>query len=309
LLSSTADDLNYEQTLIKTLESRQIPFITVLNKIDLPQGHPKTYYEETLKVKVHEISCLTQQGINELIKIIIDQIPKDYEKSTIVGDLLKPGDICVLVTPIDNSAPKGRLILPQVQTIRDILDNNAVAIVTKEKELSTTLDNLSGPPNLVITDAQVFAQVARILPSHIPLTAFSIVYARYKGDLEVMLNGIKAIEELKNGDKVLIAEACTHHTQKDDIGTVKIPNIFKKLGKEVEFAWCKGSSYPENLDEYKLIIHCGACMLNRQQMMNRIRKAERANVPITNYGVFLAYANGILNRAVEPFNLNKSNNT
>src|SRR5690606_11036757 len=130
----------------------------------------------------------------------------------------------------------------------------AVAIVTKEKELSTTLDNLSGPPNLVITDAQVFAQVARILPSHIPLTAFSIVFARYKGDLEVMLNGIKAIEELKNGDKVLIAEACTHHTQKDDIGTVKIPNIFKKLGKEVEFAWCKGSSYPENLDEYKLII-------------------------------------------------------
>lgn len=309
LLSAAEHDLTYELALIETLQTMQIPFIPILNKVDLPEAHLKTYYEDTLKVNVHEISCLTQQGIKELIKIIGENIPQDYEKSTIVGDLIKPGEICVLVTPIDSSAPKGRLILPQVQTIRDILDNSGIAVVTKESELETTLESLSQPPCLVITDAQAFAQVARVLPAHIPLTAFSVLFARYKGNLETMINGIKAIEKLKRGDKVLIAEACTHHSQKDDIGTVKIPNIFKKLEKEVDFDWCRGANYPDNLESYKLIIHCGACMLNRQQMMNRIKKAERANVPITNYGVFLAYANGILNRALEPFKLIRTNNT
>ncbi len=303
VISADNDDIAYETELIKTLKAKQLPFIPILNKVDLPHAQGKAYYEDTLHTTLHEISCLTNQGIEELKQLIMQNIPAEKDHPPLVGDLLKAGDICVLVTPIDSSAPKGRLILPQVQTIRDILDNNAIAIATKETELKTTLEGLSKPPRLVITDSQAFAEVAAILPPDVPLTSFSILFARHKGDLGTMVKGIEALKRLQPKEKVLIAEACTHHKREDDIGRVKIPNLLRKLAGEVDISWASGSNYPDNLQEYKLIIHCGACMLNRKQMMSRIKQAQNAGAPIINYGIFLAYATRILPRALQPFNL------
>ena len=220
----------------------------------------------------------------------------------IVGDLLEPGDFVVLVTPIDSAAPKGRVILPQQQVIRDILESDAIVITCKEFELEHTLTNIGVKPKMVITDSQAFGMVSKITPADIPLTSFSILFARHKGDLVELVKGAKAIENLTEGDKVLIAEGCTHHRQKDDIGTVKIPKWLKEFTKkDFSFDHYAGHGFPENVDEYKLIIHCGACMLNEKEVLYRIKQARKKNIPIINYGVLIAYLHGIFDRALDLF--------
>ena len=224
----------------------------------------------------------------------------------IVGDLINPGDFIVLVTPIDKAAPKGRLILPQQQTIRDILESDAIAIVTKEYELKETLENIGKKPKLVITDSQAFLKVAADTTKDILMTSFSVLFARYKGDLEQLVRGAKEIEKLKDGDKVLVSEGCTHHRQADDIGRVKIPRWIRQIsGKKLDFEFSSGNSFPDDVDKYSLIVHCGGCMLNRRGMLYRINNAKSIGVPIVNYGVLIAYVQGILPRALEPFPLAK----
>ncbi|MDD6032608.1 MAG: [FeFe] hydrogenase H-cluster maturation GTPase HydF, partial [Oscillospiraceae bacterium] len=220
----------------------------------------------------------------------------------IVADLIDPGDFVVLVVPIDKAAPKGRLILPQQQTIRDILEADATAIVVKEYELRETLEQLGRRPRLVITDSQVFAKVSADTPDDILLTSFSILFARYKGNLETAVRGARAIETLQDGDRVLIAEGCTHHRQCDDIGSVKLPRwIRAHTGKELEFCFCSGTEFPEDLSSYKMIVHCGGCMLNEREMKYRLSCAEDQGVPITNYGILIAYMQGILERSLRAF--------
>ncbi len=227
---------------------------------------------------------------------------KDEDNFKLVGDLISPGDMAVLVAPIDGGAPKGRLIMPQQQTIRDIIDNDGSAIVVKETGLKPTLNKLAQQPKLVITDSQVFQQVSRDTPEDILLTSFSILFARNKGDLGELVNGARAISKLKDGDKVLIAEACTHHRHPEDIGRVKIPKWIKQTtGKDITFEFCNGVSFPDNLREYALVVHCGGCMLNKKAMLYRIEQAVTAKVPIVNYGVLIAYVQGVLDRAIEPF--------
>ena len=219
-----------------------------------------------------------------------------------MADLLSPGDLVVLVTPIDEAAPKGRLILPQQQTIRDILEAGAMAAVTRETELPQTLAALKAPPRMVITDSQAFAKVSKDVPETVPLTSFSILFARYKGNLMGALRGVKALETLEDGDKVLISEGCTHHRQCNDIGTVKIPGwIRKKTGKEPEFVFTSGGEFPQDLTPYRLIVHCGGCMLNEREMQTRARRAAEQGVPMTNYGILIAHITGILARSVELF--------
>jgi [FeFe] hydrogenase H-cluster maturation GTPase HydF len=252
------------------------------------------------------VSALKKQGIKELKNAIISVIPEDDDKFKIVGDLINPGDFVVLVTPIDNAAPKGRLILPQQQTIRDILESDAIAIVNKEYELRATLSNLAKKPKLVITDSQVFLKVAADTPKDILMTSFSILFARQKGDLTEFIRGAKAIERLKDGDKVLIAEGCTHHRQSDDIGSVKIPRwIRQRTGKQIEFEFSAGATFTDDIKKYALIVHCGACMMNRTGMLSRIDRAKHHSVPIVNYGILIAYVQGLLPRALEPFPLAK----
>ena len=248
------------------------------------------------------VSALTGQGIEELKAAIIKALPDDA-KRPIAADLVKPGDVVILVVPIDSAAPKGRLILPQQQVIRDLLDAGVMPLVTRETELAKALAALAAPPALVITDSQAFAAVAAILPSDTPLTSFSILFARYKGDLAALAAGADAVASLRDGDRILIAEGCTHHRQEDDIGTVKIPRLLqKKTGKKLVFAHVAGMHYPEDLADYALVIHCGGCMLNRREMLYRIAAAQAAGVPIVNYGVLLACLNGILPRALAPLN-------
>ncbi|SHG83611.1 iron-only hydrogenase maturation protein HydF [Thermosyntropha lipolytica DSM 11003] len=290
----------FELELVEEFRRRNIPFIPVINKIDQATPSPADI-EKEIKEKVHLVSAVSKEGIDQLKELIALKAPSDYQEPAIIGDLLQPGDMCILVTPIDSAAPKGRLILPQVQTIRDILDHDSQALVVKETELAKALASLKNPPRIVITDSQAFKEVERILDPSIPLTSFSILYARYKGDLKILLAGIEKLKEIKPGDKILIAEACTHHRQQDDIGTVKIPRLLEKIaGGKLDLHWSSGSGYPENLSSFELIIHCGGCMLNRRQMLSRINKAREKGVPITNYGLFLAYANGILERALAP---------
>jgi [FeFe] hydrogenase H-cluster maturation GTPase HydF len=220
----------------------------------------------------------------------------------LVGDLIHVGDIAVLVTPIDKAAPKGRLILPQQQTIRDIIEYNANAVITKEHELKLTLKRLNAPPAIVITDSQAFHKVSVDTPSEIPLTSFSILFARQKADLAEMVRGIKRIESLASGDKVLIVEGCTHHLQSDDIGSVKIPRFIRQIaGEDIQFEWARGACYPRDISNYEVIVHCGGCMLNRREMQYRIEKAREQGVYITNYGVLIACVMGILPRAIKPF--------
>jgi len=234
--------------------------------------------------------------------MIIDHANYEDVEPALVGDLIESGDMVVLVTPIDKSAPKGRLILPQQQTIRDILEKDAVAMITKEHELKHTLENLAKPPALVITDSQAFLKVSADTPADIPLTSFSILFARQKTDLAEMVKGIKRIEQLAPGDKVLIVEGCTHHRQADDIGKVKIPRWIRQItGCDIEFHWASGAHYPKDIGEYAVIVHCGGCMLNRREMQYRVHTARNKGVHITNYGMLIAYVQGILSRALEPF--------
>lgn len=296
----------FDREILGLLQQKKISLVGVVNKIDLVAEAEKklTEYAQQLGIKLLGVSTRTGKGLPELKEALIRIAPEDEAKSQIVGDLIAPGDFVVLVIPIDESAPKGRLILPQQQTLRDLLDNNAVGVVTKDEQLKVTLDKLQKKPRLVITDSQVFEKVSAEVSEDIWLTSFSILFARHKGNLKELVQGTQAIEKLQDGDKILIAEACTHHRQSDDIGTVKIPRWLRhKTGKELVFEHSSGYSFPDNLQEYALIIHCAGCMLNRKAMLYRISQAQDAGVPIVNYGVLIAYLHGILERALQPFNV------
>ncbi len=280
-----------DKELVSAFEERNIPYIIVYNKCDcLSQKEDGKFY----------VSAITGEGVEEL-KTKISGAVKDKKSLPIVSDLIEEGDVVLLVVPIDESAPKGRLILPQQQTIRDILDKGSMAIVVKDTELSEAIDKFKDNIKLVITDSQVFKKVAEIIPDDMPLTSFSILMARHKGFLEYAKEGVYAIDKLKDGDKVLIAEGCTHHRQCGDIGSVKIPAMLKKrTGKDLVIKNLSGSDFPEDLEEYALIIHCGGCMLNEREILYRMKCAKNKGVPITNYGTAIAYANGIFERSIEP---------
>lgn len=280
------------------IKSRNIPLITVFNKSDLLAVSP----DISSRDKTIYLSSKTGSGVNELKSLLGNIIGKSENDRHLVSDIISPGDIVVLVTPIDESAPKGRMILPQQQVIRDVLDGGAVNVVTKESELEIALSSLKNPPRMVITDSQAFGIVSKIVPESIPLTSFSILFARYKGDLAEAVKGARKLDSLQNGDKILISEGCTHHRQCGDIGTVKLPNWIKKhTGKQIEFTFTSGGEFPSDLSRYSLIIHCGACMINAREMASRIQRAKAAGVPITNYGTAIAHMHGILDRSLSPF--------
>ncbi len=293
----------FDVNIINKLKETNTPFIVVLNKSDLNDSN--CIFLEELKTEDYiftQVSAKEKIRIEELKNLIIKHSPKSFEQPSILGELINPGDHVVLVTPIDTGMPKGRLILPQVQMIRDILDNDAIVHQCKEKELRYLLDSLKIKPKLVITDSQVFSSVSADTPEDIALTSFSILFAKYKGDLFKLVEGAKALKNLKAGDKVLIAEACTHHAQPDDIGTVKIPRWIKShINSDIIFEFTSGRDYPDNLHEYKLVIHCGACTLNRKEMLNRIESSLEKGTPIINYGLCIAYLHGIFERALKPF--------
>ena len=295
----SAEDLR----LIKRINTKKIPLLIVINKCETINEDKKTAYQALLSNgKLLFVSAEQKLNIFELKEAIAQTVPADENKAQIVADLLSPSDFVVLVVPIDSAAPKGRLILPQQQTIRDILEADAAAIVVKENELTNTLQNLGKRPKLVITDSQVFKKVAAETPADILLTSFSILFARYKGNLQTAVQGVTALDSLEDGDKILIGEGCTHHRQCDHIGTVKLPRWIKEYtGKNPEFIFTSGTEFPLDLSPYKLIIHCGACMLNEREMQYRIKCAADQNIPFTNYGITIAYINGILKRTVEPF--------
>lgn len=295
----SAEDLR----LIKRINAKKIPLLIVINKCETINEDKKTAYQALLpNGKLLFVSAEQKLNIFELKEAITQTVPADENKAQIVADLLSPSDFVVLVVPIDSAAPKGRLILPQQQTIRDILEADAAAIVVKENELTNTLQNLGKRPKLVITDSQVFKKVAAETPADILLTSFSILFARYKGNLQTAVQGVTALESLEDGDKILVGEGCTHHRQCDDIGTVKLPRWIKEYtGKNPEFIFTSGTEFPLDLSPYKMIIHCGACMLNEREMQYRIKCAADQNIPFTNYGITIAYINGILKRTVEPF--------
>ena len=295
----SAEDLR----LIKRINAKKIPLLIVINKCETINEDKKTAYQALLpNGKLLFVSAEQQLNIFELKEAIAQTVPADENKAQIVADLLSPSDFVVLVVPIDSAAPKGRLILPHQQTIRDILEADAAAIVVKENELTNTLQNLGKRPKLVITDSQVFKKVAAETPADILLTSFSILFARYKGNLQTAVQGVTALENLEDGDKILVGEGCTHHRQCDDIGTVKLPRWIKEYtGKNPEFIFTSGTEFPLDLSPYKMIIHCGACMLNEREMQYRIKCAVDQNIPFTNYGITIAYINGILKRTVEPF--------
>ena len=283
-----------DETLLQRIRKKQIPWVVVFNKMDLA--------EITLPEGENYIAVSSKMGdhIWEMKELIARQVPDENQGRRIVSDLLEPSDFVVLVVPIDKAAPKGRLILPQQQTIRDILEANAVSIVVKENELKDTLACLGKKPKLVITDSQAFRQVAEDTPEDIRLTSFSILFARYKGELEPFVEGVKALEKLEDGDKILISEGCTHHRQCDDIGTVKLPRWIREYtGKEPEFSFTSGVEFPEDLSPYKMIVHCGGCTLNAREMRYRIACAADAGIPIVNYGILIAYMNGILKRSLD----------
>lgn len=292
----------YEEEVADKARENNVPVIVVVNKMDLDPNYDTSIAALRTDLPVVGVSALTRQGIDELKMAMIKAAPKDWMTPTILGDLISPGDTVVLVVPIDLAAPKGRLILPQVQTIRDILDNDAMAYVVKERELKGALAKLKDKPRLVVTDSQAFLKVAADTPKDVLMTSFSILFARHKGNLVTLAEGAKAVESLVPGDRVLVSEACTHHRVEDDIGTVKIPRWLNQLvGGPLEYTWVSGLELPKDLSGYKLIIHCGACMINRKEMLHRLMVAQHAGIPVVNYGVLIAYVLGILPRALKPF--------
>lgn len=291
--------------LIERIRQKKIPYVVVFNKFDLEPASSLAKdmeYLEKQNTPVQTVSTVTNLGIEELKECIAILTKTEEPKLKIVGDLIHPSDFVVLVVPIDKAAPKGRLILPQQQTIRDILEADATAIVVKEYELKDTLKHLGKKPKLVITDSQVFAKVSADTPSDIMLTSFSILFARYKGSLATVVEGVTALDTLEDGDKILISEGCTHHRQCDDIGSVKLPRWIRQYtGKDIDFVFSSGTEFPEDLSAYKLIVHCGGCMLNEREMKYRLVCATDQNIPITNYGILIAYMQGILKRSLLPF--------
>ena len=301
----------FEEEILRELAGRQIPTVVVFNKIDLA-GHdvrsatpndslPRRLQEQ--KIRVIRTSAARGTGILDLRQALLDSAPLGFiDSPAIVGDLVAPGELVVLVVPIDKEAPKGRLIQPQVLAIRDLLDGDAYCLVVKERELRSALDRLKSPPKLVVTDSQAFLKVAADTPRHVPLTSFSILMSRFKGDLLTQVRGTLAIEDLRRNDRVLIAEACSHHPIGEDIGRVKIPRwLTQYTGEKIHFEHVQGRDFPDDLSSYKLVIHCGACMWNRREMLSRLLRCQQAGVPITNYGLTIAYSLGIFARALEPF--------
>lgn len=296
IVSENPETGSFEQTLIDEFNNRKVPIIQVINKTDLLDT-------SNLNIEAVLVSAKDNTGIDDLKQQIIKSAPEEFLSApAIASDLVPAGELAVLVVPIDLEAPKGRLILPQVQTIRDLLDNDSMVMVVKERELREALGRLNKPPALVITDSQAFLKVSADVPPDVKLTSFSILFARVKGELNELIKGTQAIEDLKSGDKVLICESCTHHPIGDDIGRVKIPRwLTQYTGAKLDFDTYAGHDFPENIEQYKLIIHCGACMTNRREILSRIAKATAAGVPITNYGMTIAYSLGIFERAIEPF--------
>ena len=299
----------HEEALIHRFQEKNIPWILVYNKADLIPGEisgtvfpPHT---DTAAGNELFVSAATGSGIHELKEKIASLKPEDTHKYPLISDLVCPLDLVILVIPIDKAAPKGRLILPQQQTIRAILECGALSLVVKDTELKDTLEHFLSKdihPRLVITDSQAFAQVSSVTPEEISLTSFSILFARYKGDLGTLTEGAAALKNIQHGDKILIAEGCTHHRQCDDIGTVKIPNMIRKFtGAEPEFVFTSGTEFPDDVSDYKLVVHCGGCMLNEREMKYRIACCRDQKVPITNYGILIARITGILNRSLTPF--------
>ena len=296
---------DYENEIVAELQKRKVPIVVAFNHSDTDE--PEQSLLEQLNsqgITAVKTTAVTGRGIDLLRETLVQIVPEEnIATPPIVSDLVPPGATVVLVVPIDKEAPKGRLILPQVQTIRDLLDGNQVAIVCKETELAETLTRLGSPPKLVVTDSQVYKLVSQVVPQEIPLTSFSVLFARQKGDLPTMIEGARTIAKLKPGDRVLIAEACTHHAVDDDIGRVKIPNWLRQyVGGELVIENVQGHNFPNaSLADWKLVIHCGACMWNRREILSRMMHCRSAGVPITNYGLAIAFMLGILDRAVEPF--------
>ena len=296
----------FDELIVMEAESRCIPIVGVITKSDLAKGDAAAKWFNSHGLQYVRVNSNNRDGIFELKELIIKKSPSNFQPNAIIADLLKPLDTVVLVCPVDAGAPKSRLILPQVQVLRDALDAGAQVMVVTEKTLEACLNNFKTPPAMVVTDSQVFSSVSKIVPPEIPLTSFSILYARYKGNLRDFLNGIKVIDELQPGDKVLIAEACTHYPSHEDIGRVKIPKwLEERVGGKIDFTWVVGSDFPDDLETYKLVIHCGACMINRSEVLERLRKLSSAGVPVVNYGVIIGYMTGILARVIAPLNLDK----
>ncbi len=294
----------YEKELIKNFDELNIPYMILVNKADIKEAD-ENVLSELFTLTPHVLITSATNDNDIIFKFkeeIIKLLPEDFVNSPkIAGDLVKKGSTVILVVPIDKEAPKGRLILPQVQTIRDLLDSSCLTYIVKETELKQALNNLKEPPALVITDSQAFKQVSEIVPDNISLTSFSILFARLKGDLKAFKNGADAVSKLQDGDKVLILESCTHHSIEDDIGKVKIPNLLKKkTGKNLIIEHYSGHDFPD-ISRYKLVIHCGACMTNRREVLSRIITANQLNIPITNYGIVISYCLGILDRALKIF--------
>ncbi len=294
----------FEEKLYNEFKSRNIPIVVVFNKSDLQKPDEELCTRlKNEKIQFVKTIASEQKGVDELKNALISSAPEDFINSpTILGDLVGPGELAVLVVPIDKEAPKGRLIMPQVQSIRDLLDNDAMCVVVKERELKKILEQLKEPPKIVVTDSQAFLKVVADTPPDIWVTSFSILFSRFRGDLITQVEGTLAIETLKPGDKVLIAESCSHHPIADDIGRVKIPRwLMQYVGGKLEFDTVQGNDFYTDLTKYKMVIHCGGCTLNRRAMLNRIMHCKKQGVPISNYGLTIAYSLGILERALEPF--------
>ncbi len=294
--------------LLQRIQRKGLPYLIAANKADLVSPEQQAAVNEALagagipEKAVCWMSALTGEGIEAFKEALPALLPPEEGGRTIVRDLLSPGDVAVLVVPIDKAAPKGRLILPQQQTIRDILEAGAIAAVARDTELQKALRSLGKPPRMVITDSQAFEAVSAITPLSVPLTSFSILFARYKGNLEAVVRGVRALDSLQDGDRVLISEGCTHHRQCEDIGTVKLPGWIRKYtGKAPEFEFTSGTEFPEDLTKYHMVVHCGGCMLNEREMKYRLSCAADQNVPMTNYGILIAYMQGILRRSVALF--------